>query len=358
MTAQIVSAIPEHLRTERTCPFRHPEGFKPSYPTKVAYFSPSVDCLVMAYFGVQGVQDPTEDGLAQVARMFDHPRGPGHHDRAAYVDESGVPTQLRVAYWSSVEEFDSWQAESGFDAWWQHQDRLVEPVGYFLEVFTPKVENLEATLFSAPWEQEGVAVLAEEISGEIREHSYWGGVYDRIPSTQTEWLKPVGDPRIEAVDGDERRLRVIPADNLAIIRSGQNWTNTVDDELDLCVNTLEPVLREGMNFLRDDGLPIGCYTDRYVTVLDEKGEELKKTYGLALFRSLDDMAFWAANHPTHMRLFETFMDVVQKMNFELDTTFYHEVAVLGADQQRFEYLNCHPRTGMLRTGLGIGYARA
>ena len=25
------SAIPEHLRKERTCPFRHPEGYTPSY---------------------------------------------------------------------------------------------------------------------------------------------------------------------------------------------------------------------------------------------------------------------------------------------------------------------------------------
>jgi aldoxime dehydratase len=27
---------------------------------------------------------------------------------------------------------------------------------------------------------------------------------------------------------------------------------------------------------------------------------------------------------------------------------YHEVTVLRADEQRFEYLNCHEGTGMLR----------
>ena len=29
---------------------------------------------------------------------------------------------------------------------------------------------------------------------------------------------------------------------------------------------------------------------------------------------------------------------------------YHEVTVAAADEQRFEYCNCHPRTGMLRAG--------
>jgi hypothetical protein len=29
---------------------------------------------------------------------------------------------------------------------------------------------------------------------------------------------------------------------------------------------------------------------------------------------------------------------------------YHEVTVVTADEQFFEYLNCRPRTGMLRAG--------
>jgi len=29
---------------------------------------------------------------------------------------------------------------------------------------------------------------------------------------------------------------------------------------------------------------------------------------------------------------------------------YHEVTVAAADEQFFEYLNCHDRTGMLRAG--------
>ena len=47
------SAIPEHLRKERTCPFRHPEGYTPSYPTRVAHYPLNILGVVMAYIGIQ-----------------------------------------------------------------------------------------------------------------------------------------------------------------------------------------------------------------------------------------------------------------------------------------------------------------
>ncbi len=43
----IETAVAPHLQRERTCPFRHPAGFDPSYPTKVARFSPDITEVVM-----------------------------------------------------------------------------------------------------------------------------------------------------------------------------------------------------------------------------------------------------------------------------------------------------------------------
>ena len=31
-----------------------------------------------------------------------------------------------------------------------------------------------------------------------------------------------------------------------------------------------------------------------------------------------------------------------------DLTLYHEVSVFDASNQYFEYINCHPKTGLLR----------
>ena len=50
-----------------------------------------------------------------------------------------------------------------------------------------------------------------------------------------------------------------------MIRSGQEWTETEGRERDLYLKEMEPVLREGMNYLRDQGRPIGCYSNRCTT---------------------------------------------------------------------------------------------
>jgi aldoxime dehydratase len=38
---------------------------------------------------------------------------------------------------------------------------------------------------------------------------------------------------------------------------------------------------------------------------------------------------------------------VQELNFELQLRVYHEVSVLQANAQSYEYINCHPRTGLM-----------
>ena len=42
-----------------------------------------------------------------------------------------------------------------------------------------------------------------------------------------------------------------------------------------------------------------------------------------------------------------FRSYVQALNFQLQLRVYHEVSVLKADEQRYEYINCHARTGLL-----------
>ena len=44
------------------------------------------------------------------------------------------------------------------------------------------------------------------------------------------------------------------------------------------------------------------------------------------------------------------MSMVQLMEFQIDLRLYHEVAIVKPDEVCFEYLNCHPLTGLLRVG--------
>ena len=133
--------------------------------------------------------------------------------------------------------------------------------------------------------------------------------------------------------------------NLAVIRSGEDWSSTEGEEQRTWFEEIQPVLLEGMNFLRDDGLQVGCYCNRYVYHMDENGNRLEKGFGYSLWRSLAHLESWAESHPTHLRIFGTFLRLVQKLpNLKL----YHEVSVFDADAQHYEYINCHPNTGMMR----------
>jgi len=110
---------------------------------------------------------------------------------------------------------------------------------------------------------------------------------------------------------------------------------------------MEPILHRGMDFLHVQGRDIGCYANRYMPHIDSKGQKIDKSFGLSYWRSLANLEAWAKSHPTHVAIFGTFMRIVQEMQFQLKLRLYHEVSVLKPDEQEYEYINCHPQTGLL-----------
>ena len=259
------SAIPPHLQVARTRHRRVPDDYQPPYPAFVARHRPAVERVVMAYFGLQyrGEAPPARDAaLASLETMFAAKNGPKHWDRAAYRDEAGYDNVVSVAYWDDQRTFDAW-FPAARDGWTGEQQKHAG-LGTFVEVLSPSVSDYE-TLFSSLGRPEGVAVLADSLSGDIMEHAYWGGMRDRIPQSQTSEMAPGGTPGLVR---DGERLRVKPHDNICLIRSGQDWSDTDAAERKMYLDDVEPVLREGMDFLRDDGRSIGCFANRYMTVLD------------------------------------------------------------------------------------------
>lgn len=338
------SAIPSHLRCPRTRHRRVPDDYAPPYPSFVARHAPAVERVAMAYFGVQFGTDAGAGAAAlqQLATRFAAAHGPAHWDRAAYVDEAGHRNVVCAAYWDAPARFEAWFAAHG--AAWTREPRA--GVGTFSEVLTPSVQRYE-TLFSAPDRAEGVAVLASGFSDTVMEHAYWGGARDRIPASQTDALQPQGAPVFER---DGARTIVRGHEHLCLIRSGQDWGDTGDDERRMYLQDVEPVLRAGMDFLRDEGLAIGCYANRYLAVEDAGGRPTDKSYGMSWWKSLAALERWAESHPTHVAIFGAAMAYLSRLGPAAQLKLYHEVTVARADEQRFEYLNCHPRTGLLRAG--------
>jgi len=182
---------------------------------------------------------------------------------------------------------------------------------------------------------------------------------DRLPASQTDALggetasADVEQPTIPTpaagVAGSRRRVQVPGKQNLAIIRSGQDWSNTYPEERTLYLETMHPVMVKGMDFLRDDGHEVGCYSCRLMDIVDPVSHkpDKEKTFGLAYFDNLSSLEGWSRQHKTHLNIFGRFLQYARELNNNISARFFHEVLVLTSEQQLFEYIGCHEKTGML-----------
>lgn len=338
------SSIGDHLVLDRTRPTRKGADFQPAYPSFSARFDSSITEVVMAYYGVQFRGDlpaVAADAIAELHAAAAAKDGPAYRDQARYTDEAGYDTVVNILYWTDAETHGRWLGDAPD---WSAVERYSPDAGFFTEIIAPTVNRFE-TLFSND-RVEGVSVAAVDgLSGEIREHTYWGGARDRLPLAQIDPLEPRGHPEPHA---DGNLVRVTGQDNLCLIRSGQEWTETAGDERRMYLEDVEPALRAGMAFLQDDGLSIGCIANRYMQVVDDSGHLQEKTFGMSWWRSLQALETWAESHPTHLAIFRAAMKYLSTMGPAANLRLYHEVSVVKANQQHFCYLGCHDRTGLLR----------
>lgn len=360
MTAKVLeSAIPEHLHVPRTCPARMPPEYEPSFPAYCARFSPSVNDVVMAIIGAQHQNTDVEAATNAKAlqQILSFVKGstsdsPKHFDIASVTDAQGWYNEVVIAYWDDKVKFDSWKSASGFDSWWKGLDPKQEQNGWFQETFLPSMDRVE-TIYSdvnPGTSPEAHGAMSDHMSGLIREHVYWGSMRDRLPVSQTDEL--VGEKADNAnlqSDTISTRIQIPGKQNLCIIRSGQDWSKTNLEERPLYLDTMHPVLIEGMDFLRDHGDQVGCYSCRLMKIIDANSlsSDTDQTFGLAYFDDIASLEKWSKEHKTHLKIFGGFLKYVKKLDMNITLRLYHEVFVLKPEQQYFEYVGCHPGTGML-----------
>ena len=340
------SAIPDHLRKLRIHHRNTPPDFQPPNPAWVSRFGKLVDGVVMAYFGIQSRELIDEALLSIYSGFFSLPDGPGFWEWARNSDALSYDTIIAIAYWDNQETYRTWRNDSGFDTWWLDAARLDEPYGYFLEVVKPSVDRFE-TIQSSPENPQGIACLQNHVSGEIEEHAYWGAMRDRIPLSQVDELRGQEHTPLELSETIGKRILLPGYDNLCLIRSGKDYSATLGLERELYLNEILPTLVSGMNYLRDEGASVGCLSCRYMTVLDREGHPVEETFGLAYFDDLSNLEKWAKTHSSHSLIYKRFLNYVKELDFKIDLRLYHEVAVVPACGQHFEYVNCHPGTGLL-----------
>jgi hypothetical protein len=277
---------------------------------------------------------------------------PSFSEAAAETDERQYYNVAIFAYWPSKESYSEWLRVSGFQEWWDSLDAAAQGHGWFREVFFPPIERFE-TVFSNNEVPEGAAHMRESVSGPMQEHVYWGSMRDRLPVSQTDGLvgekQPAKDAAKDISAASQQRIVVPGRKNLCVIRSGQDWHDTYPEERKLYTSTMHPVLTRGMNFLRDHGHETGCYSCRFMDVVDVKTAKADKdrTFGLAYFDDIASLERWSKEHKTHLDIFGGFLQYAKQLNNNITLRLFHEVLVLEPEQQQFEYVRCHAGTGML-----------
>ena len=326
---------------------RMPENWQPPVPAWAGNFAVPAETVVMAYFGSQLSRDAYDDHFARMNGFFADGAGPDNVERSAFVDRSGVRNLVSTAYWTSPARYRAWRNASGYEAWWRAPERVKDGHGYFEEVLSVPTSRFE-TLFSTE-NLVGASRTGQKIRGPIREHNYWGAMRDRIPASAVDELESrYGDmlPRLGRDESRGLRLSVTAPENIAVIRSGQDWTHCRDAELTSYEENVRPVLVEGMDFLRDHPDETGCCDMRLAFEVDAAGTPLKKSFGLGYFLTLGHLERWAESHPTHLAIFHRFLAMARKHE-QLDLRLWHEVSVLPGAGQVFDYINCHAETGLI-----------
>jgi aldoxime dehydratase len=144
-----------------------------------------------------------------------------------------------------------------------------------------------------------------------------------------------------------RLIEIVPHENLCVLRSGQDWSETVGDERSFYLKKVRPLLEKGMQEISLKGKALGCYFNRYMTLQGDDGP-LEKTYSVSAWHSLGQLEAWV-KADTHLAIWAAGIKHFKLAGEEATLRLYHELMVLRAEDQSFAYFNCHAGTGMLRS---------
>ncbi|WP_134687483.1 phenylacetaldoxime dehydratase family protein [Brevibacillus migulae] len=310
----------------------------------------NTECIVFGQFGIQAKKGMNPTGyIEQFLKAFHAPNGPAHVDRAVHQDIDEYVNHIFLAYWDNKEAFEKWNLSSSNGKYWSETaSPIAQDIGLWREIVFISNDHME-TLHSGENYDNGVSNFLPLKYTKV--HEYWGSMRDRIPasahdSLDTEYDKKVLEPEIGVTLG--KRIRVYPPDHICLIRTAQNWSQCSDEERKTYLDLVEPTLLEGSDYIRENPSETGCLSSRFVYEVDLDGDSLDKSCTIAYFLSLAHLEDWAKSHPSHLKIYQTFFEMLKKHNFATELALWHEVSVLRTDQVIFEYMNCHSSTGLLK----------
>lgn len=332
-------------------PTRKPKDWVPPVPA----FSANVEePVTIAYVGIQcreaGLDDVLQEFRLWCSELSTGKAAPHSVDCAEYTDAQGHYTWVSIFYWPGQhEQYDQWRNRDKYREFWESDERLEGPVGYFSEVLHIPNERLE-TLYSSDNYETGVGSSSGKHEGPIQSHNYWGSMRDRIPASSSENLEPpnlLSFASVQPQDSLGKRVKIDPPMNLCTIRSGEDFSELVGREKEVFEEEIAPLLAEGMVYLRDNPLETGCFSCRHMRETTPQGQPIERGFATAHFDSVTRLEDWAETHPTHLKIFGRFIELATELRGDVKLKLWHEVTVTPGEGLEFEYVNCSPETGLL-----------
>jgi aldoxime dehydratase len=352
--ARVLDSAPAEAisSAERVTPLRKPPGFTPAVQRWSHQLPPGETQFRIALFGAQSRdrqaldQHPLQDWARR--HLIDHAAGPTcvQHSRARTL--SGAETHVICAYWVAEARFAAWSADSAVEAWWQAPERLDGPFGAWREILRVPRDRQESLYWlDFPI---GLSRSPEVVLYPTPYCGYYGAMRDRLQAAAWDRLEAAPGAALEAKPdrtGYGQHWSVRSPHNLAIIRGGSSWGFMDAEQHANYDDQLREPVTNGMDYLANNPLPSGCASMLWQRSTDANGNPAPDEHAHAYFLSLTDLENWSEHHASHAAIFSAAIRRYKQYGSANQLRTWHEVFVLPQGDQRFEYLNCAPDTGLL-----------
>lgn len=339
-----------HVQYARRIPERRSPGHRPAAPRFTLRWANPVATIISQYHGMQMRSDDwawQADFFARATASFAEPDGPSAHEIMRFEDAAGYTNAVTVSYWTDPTSHARWSANAALSRWLDSDARLDEAAGYWRETIAVPYDRHE-TIYSAPAYCIGLGRLPGTTIEHMTTNGYFGAARDRFPISAIDPLEsPLAElPTARTLESHRHRLFALAPLNMTAIRSGQFWEPAGAEQLADYVDNLQPKLMRGMQHLAEHPVANGTMSLRVMTNLDPGGTPRRETSVLGYFLALDWLEAWAKSHETHLDIYRHAIAMNRLHQERREVVTWHEVFVVPGGQA-FEYVNCHPGTGIL-----------
>ncbi|KAH9880191.1 hypothetical protein J1614_002217 [Plenodomus biglobosus] len=346
----------------RSYPLRKPPHHRVPIPRWKLSLPGACQRVFITYVGLQqhgvnpGAISARSEVLKAIQNWLQSNDGLIVSERLQVIDGHDIPgSTIWVCYWTDLaakgsrfNSLDLLQIYSVLDT------SIRETIGIWQESFATDVSRLETNYSGLDY----LPGLAKLDGAETEEHSlstYWGAARDRIPDSAHDLF--VRATNLQRPDrpftGIGEHLIGTNHHNLVHIRSGQWWANCEQQEADAYEKKLEPRLRAGLDYLCKNSETTGAMGLRYLRNSMASGEtndgEEKESCGAGFFANLEDLENWAKTHPSHLHVWRGALSHYKEFGDHRRFRTWHEVCVIREGDATFEYINCTPVTGVMRS---------